>query len=134
MLHSGRKWLSRTRNTITAGPFCGVAGARRSLTLAGGSSVEVAAFAEVEDDGAGQHREPVSAGVGTEVVGGLDELVQGLAERDGDGGELVETDAAVAGLDAAELGKADAGTLGEVVQRPAARLTQGPDPHSDGGV
>lgn len=121
------------------------------------------AFAEVEDDGAGQHGEPVPAGMDTHVVRGdaarlvgdahladgqplgavvlgeepggqaaglvavrsdddigviwrLDELVERFAQRRGDGGELVEADAAMPGLNAAELRRADARSLGEVVQ------------------
>lgn len=68
------------------------------------------------------------------VVGALHQLVERDSQGAGQSRELVEADAPVAGLDAAQGGGAQEGALREVVERPAAGLPQAPDPHAHRAV
>ena len=62
------------------------------------------------------------------------QLVEAGAERPGDQHQLVDGDTPVAGLDAAEGGRAELAAGSEGVKRPAAGEPQPPDPGPDGGI
>src|ERR1700760_3323822 len=65
------------------------------------------------------------------VVGRLDQLVDAGPPGPGDRGQLVQADPPVAGLDAAQRGRAQVAPRGQVVQGPAQRQPQPPDPVPD---
>ncbi|MET3800529.1 hypothetical protein ABID70_000484 [Clavibacter michiganensis] len=68
------------------------------------------------------------------VVARLDERVERRLEGLRDGHQLVERDAPMTGLDAAERRRAEEAAGGQRVERPAAGLTQAPDALADEGV
>src|SRR6185436_11111151 len=68
------------------------------------------------------------------VAARLDQLVQRGAEGAGDRGELVEGDAPVPGLDAAQGGRGQEGPGRELVQGPATGDPQTTDAQPDQGV
>jgi hypothetical protein len=67
-------------------------------------------------------------------AGGLDELVEAGAERPGDRHQLVDRDAPVPRLDAAQRRRAQLAPGGEGVKRPAAGHPQAADAGADDGV
>src|ERR1700722_3657765 len=65
------------------------------------------------------------------VANRLHQLIEGGPEGAGDRGQLVEADPPVAGLDAAEGRGAQEAAGSEIVERPAERDPQSPDPLAD---
>src|ERR1700678_81432 len=68
------------------------------------------------------------------VGGGFHQLVQRGPEGPGDRAQLIEADPPVAGLDPAQGGRAQVTARGQIIQGPAQRHPQPPDPLADQAV